>query len=266
MSFYGSAFTFDGVSSEDYGLMLYDFNNVSQGNSAYASDMTIQEDRIPLQYKSLYYGSYFKEPLEFTLVFGADEYTALNHEDIDRQEMDLIGSWLTGKQGYRWLSIAQPDLFNVRYRCIITDLKVIEFSGFKWAFQCTVHCDSPFGYLYPEEYNLSVSGEETLLLRSLSSYHGYYYPKVELSLNDGGSFTITNMTDNQSKFSVTDYPSADTLVIDGEHGIITSKSIKNPYVYCNFDFPKLVRGDNILKFSGNGNVKIICEFPVNIGG
>lgn len=266
MSFYGASFTFDGISSEEYGLMLYDFNNVSQGNSEYASGVSVQEDRLPLRYRSLYYGSYLKDVLEFTLVFGADEYSALRQEDIDRQEMDVIGSWLTGKDGYRWLSIDQPDLFGIRYRCIITDLKTIEFSGFKWAFQCTVHCDSPFGYTFPYEYNSDVKDSSSILIRSMSSYHGYFYPKVELTLSAGGTFSISNDQDSQYIFELKDYPSSDKIVIDGEHGIITAENTANPYKYFNFNFPRLVRGDNVLHLTGNGSIKIICEFPVNVGG
>ena len=133
MSFYGSSFSFDGISSEELGLMLYDFNTTSQGNSSFASGFQLNEERIPHKVRSLYYGGWLADNLEFTLVFGADEYSAMNHEDIDRQEMELIGSWLTGKSGYKWLSIDQDDMAGVRYRCIMTDLKMIEYSGFKWA-------------------------------------------------------------------------------------------------------------------------------------
>ena len=265
MSFYGSSFSFDGISSEELGLMLYDFNTTSQGNSSFASGFQLNEERIPHKVRSLYYGGWLADNLEFTLVFGADEYSAMNHEDIDRQEMELIGSWLTGKSGYKWLSIDQDDMAGVRYRCIMTDLKMIEYSGFKWALQCTAHCDSPFGHTFPQEFNVAVSGESSALIRSRSSYNGLYYPNMEIVLSGGGSFSITNQ-EASSNFALTDYPNADTIYIDGENGIMRSAAGINVYQYCNFIFPSLIRGDNHISFSGNGSVKYICEFPVNVGG
>ena len=94
MSFYGSSFSFDGRSCEEYGLMLYDFNTTEQGNSSYANGMEIKEDRVSGRYRSILYSTSYKDPLEFKLVFGANEIVAHNRQDIDRQEMELIGSWL----------------------------------------------------------------------------------------------------------------------------------------------------------------------------
>ena len=68
MSFYGSSFSFDGVSCEEYGLMLYDFDNTTQENSKFAS-IDILEDRVYQRPRSLFYGTTYKDPLEFKLVF-----------------------------------------------------------------------------------------------------------------------------------------------------------------------------------------------------
>lgn len=268
MSFYGSSFSYDGTSSEEFGLMLYDFNTTTQGNSEFATGVNIREDRIPSRYRSLFYGAELSDNLKFNLVFGADEYSAGMQEDIDRPEMEVIGSWLTGKNGYRWLSIDQEDMFGVRYRCIITDLKMIEFSGFKWAFQCVAHCDSPFAYTFPftTSFNGDGSGQFEGKLFSRSSYNGYYYPSVEIELNSPGSFSIINETDDGYEFKIEDYPNKDLIKINGENGIITTSSGINPYPYCNFKFPRLLRGDNRLKFMGDGSVRYTCEFPVNVGG
>ena len=266
MSFYGSSFTYDGRSSEEFGLMLYDFNTTTQGSSNFASGMSIKEERIPYRYRSLFCGATFEDTLRFTLVFGADEYSALNQEDIDRHEMEVIGSWLTGKANYCWLSIDQEDMIGVRYRCIITNLKMIEFSGFKWAFQCTVNCDSPYGYTFPVIHRFVVNGELSSNILSKSSHNGYYYPNLELQLLEGGDFSIVNESDNQHEFKLSNYPIADFISINGENGVISSKAGINVYQYSNFKFPRLLRGDNILKIKGNGIVKYICEFPVNVGG
>ena len=267
MSFYGSSFSFDGVSCEEYGLMMYDFDSHTQGNSKYASGMKIMEDRLPMLNRSLFYGAYYEEPLEFTLVFGADEDTAANDVPIDRQDVEVIGSWLTGHNEYKWLVIDQPDMEGLRYRCIITDLETIEVGMCKWAFQCTVHCDSPYAYTLPKIEQYVVDGERDVVLHSRSSANNPYYPEIVISLDGSNSFSITNLSDNNRSTEFTDLPqTTDTIRVSGDTGVVSAESGLNMYQNFNFVFPRLVRGDNHLKIMGQGTILFICSFPVNIGG
>lgn len=266
MSFYGSSFSFDGRSCEEFGLMLYDFNTTEQGSSSYASGMDIVEDRVVGRYRSILYNTRYKDPLEFKLVFGANDIAARNGQDIDRQEMELIGSWLTGHSTYKWLAIDQPDLENIRYRCILTDLEMLEYAGNKWAFQCDVHCDSPYAYRTPEAYSFTVDGSQDIIIRSRSSMNELYYPKVEISLKNCKEIEIANV-DTGDTFSMADLPSASlTMKLDGENGIIESNNGENLYPYCNFHWPSLKRGINHITLTGKGDFTFTCEFPVNVGG
>lgn len=49
------------------------------------------------------------------------------------------------------------------------------------------------------------------------------------------------------------------------NGIYTNMDL-NLYPYFNFEFFKLVCGDNLLEVVGNCMLEIQCEFPVNVGG
>lgn len=266
MSFYGSSFSFDGVSCEEYGLMLYDFDNTTQGNSKFAS-LDILEDRVYQRPKSLFYGTTYKDPLEFKLVFGANEYSAAHGESIDRQDMEVISSWLTGHHSYKWLTIDQPDMDGIRYRCIINDLETLEIGFDKWAFACTVHCDSPFAYTLPVDFEYAVDGKVDILLRSRSSSNDAYSPKICLTLTNGGDFQIINHSMGDSAFHLTGVPSSvGKILIDGERGILSCDSGWNLYPHSNFIFPKLRRGDNHITLTGSGIVKYTCEFPVSVGG
>ena len=266
MSFYGSSFSFDGVSCEEYGLMLYDFDNTTQGNSKFA-DIEVYEDRVYQRPRSFFYGASYKDPLEFKLVFGANEYAAAQNEPIDRQDMEVIGSWLTGHDAYKWMSIDQPDMAGIRYRCMITDLEVLEVGFDKWAFICTVHCDSPYAYTLPMEYSYTLSGTTNIVLHSRSSVNTPYCPQIAVTLTSGGNFSIMNHTLNDLTTTLSEVPaSAGQILIDGERGIVTCDAGLNLYPNFNFTFPKLKRGDNSLTITGTGNIKFTCEFPVNVGG
>lgn len=266
MSFYGGSFSFDGISCEEYGLMLYDFNNTTQGDSKYAS-LELDEDRVAGRSRSLFYNTYYKKPLEFKLVFGAGEYEGDTGEPLDRYELQLISSWLTDRNEYRELVVDQPDMERVRYRCIITDLTVLEHAMNKWAFQATVHCDSPYGYLMPQTFVYELDGKTDIVLPSRSSSNRPFFPKVEIEMGNSQTVSIVNADDGGREFKLTGLPQSDeTVSLNGETGVMSGSSGLNLYPYCNFQFPRLVRGDNRLTIEGASKVTFICEFPVMVGG
>lgn len=263
MSFYGSSFSFDGISCEEYGLMLYDFNNTGMKASEFTTGMDVIEDRLPQRARSLFYGTGYKDPLEFTLVFGVAD----SSEPIDRQEMEVLASWLTEHDDYKWLTIDQEDMVGIRYRCIMTDLKMLEFAGDKWALSCEVHCDSPFAYTMPEKFSYTVNGTADVVLHSRSSSNRPYYPPTTIALNGSGDFSVVNHSDGNYETKFTGVPqTSDIIDIDSENGIITTSHGLNVYPNFNFKFPRLVRGDNHLTITGKGTIVFVCEFPVNVGG
>lgn len=267
MAFYGCYFSFNGIPCTEYGLMMYDFGTKSDSSGALSVDTEIVEDRIARRYTPLHYGTITNEPLEFTMTFGADTNAIDKSEYLDRWDMDAIANWLTAHDKYKWLEITQPDMELFRYKCFITDLKYTEVGKLPWGFTCKVICDSPFAYQYPETYRYVVNGITEIDILNKSSYRGYYKPNLTITLSKGGTFSITNVTDNNRLMQFTGLPTSTTTIhIDTENEIITCDSLANPYQYFNFNFLRLCRGTNHLVLSGVGAIDIVCEFPINIGG
>lgn len=276
MAFWGKTFAFNEIACEDFDLMLYDIGNTSQGAGKFASTVSIVEEFIPSRWKPFFYGVKYEDKLELSMVFGVNQRRLDKEKYLDRYELETIGAWLTGHDKYMWLEVQQDDLEYVRYRCIVTGLDIVEFGNIPWALKATIVCDSPYGYLYPQEYTYNISGSSQIVFDNESSHNGYYKPVIEISLNSeddeeaedtGGTFSIENVTDNNRKFQFSNVPTAvSTITIDNEKCVITSDSGLNLYPYFNFNFFRLVRGENILKITGNGTLKIKCEFPINAGG
>ena len=265
MSFYGSSFSFDGISCEEYGLMLYELDSNKMDATRFAT-LEVHEERLYQRPRALFYGASHQDPLEFRLVFGAGEYEAAQNIPLDRQDLEVISAWLMKPDGYKWLTIDQPDMEGLRYRCVITELEVIEIALQQWAFQCTVHCDSPYAYTLPLTYTYVVNGSAEVTLHSRSSANVPYYPTLTI-VTSGRSFSITNLTEGSPGMILQNLPfSSDTLTIDGERGVMTSEEGANVYKCSNFKFPSLIPGDNFLKITGFGTVTFTCEFPVSIGG
>lgn len=84
----------------------------------------------------------------------------------------------------------------------------------------------------------------------------------------GDGISIQNLSDNNRTFQFKELPGGNSLTIyvDNKNQVITDSMDLNLYPYFNMKFMRLVKGDNLLKLTGNAEVKFICEFPVNIGG
>lgn len=272
MSFYGTSMIFDGIACEEMGLVLYDFDSNKQEVTKFSSNLSISEDRIDGRYRSLFYGGTVNEPLTFKMVLCANEDRARRNEPFDRWDLQKIAAWLTGHTTYKWLSIVQPDMENIRFRCLCSDLEAVEVAGNKWGFTCKITCDSPFAYMVPKKYSWTTTGSKTVNLFSESSHNGFYYPQLTIGGHQGGNIgvTINNATETHT-FSFKKLPSSiGTLTIDCENEIVTASSGMNAYQYIDFmdgfHFPRLVRGNNTITLSGAGTYSFTCEWPVNVGG
>lgn len=268
MSFTGTSITFDGIPSDDFGLVLYSkIDNATQKVTSFASPMDIQEDRILRKYRSYCYGGGYSDSLSFTLVLGCNEERAYTRSFFDAFDRERIAGWLTGFQDYRWLTIQQDDLQHVRYRCRAAKLEAIEMGGHCVGFEVEFQCDSPFAYMRPKTTTVAVSGTKTLVFANRSSMNGPYLPALEITLSSGNSISIVNASDSGREFKLSGLPtSVGKITVDNERMILTDVNGANLYPYWNNKTFRLQRGDNNLTITGNGTVSILTEFPVNVGG
>ena len=144
MSFYGCSFIYDGIPSEEYGLMIYDFGSVSQDDGSVGTELTILEDRVQRRSTPIHYGIANNAPLQFSLVFGA-------LEPLDRFDVAAIAGWLCGHAQYKPFTVVQPDMALYHYKAIVTKLDIIPWSGSPVAFKAALVCDSPFAYMRLDE-------------------------------------------------------------------------------------------------------------------
>ena len=267
MAFWGCEFLFDGVPCTQYGLMVYSFGSNRQSDVVFPSG-DIVEERLASRYDAMTYGVSQNNPLEYTLVFGANMDSIDAGASIDRFEVEAIASWLTGHQTRKWLTIVQPDTEIFRYKCFITDLQLITDGEYPWAFSCKVNCDSPFAYTFPDKYEYAVNGKLDVRFWNRSSYNGFFRPVIEITPKDGGDFSILNKTDKNRLFAFSGLPrtGGHVITVDNKNQIITSSAGIDLYPYFNMHFLRFVRGDNYLTFSGNASVRFVCEFPVSVGG
>jgi len=266
MAFYGCDFTFDGISASSKGLMLYNFGGTGQ-DDVDLSVGEIAEDRINRRYDSLLYGLVQNEPLEFTLVFGADPDDIDDGVFLTREKVNEIAKWLTGHQTWKVLTIDQEDMEDYHYRCMITGLRLLTDGSYPWAFSCRVTCDSPFAYKAASVTTQTLTGTaKNFTIENTSVLNGYYYPVITMTGNTGTSLAIINSSDSGRSCSLTGMPTgSQDITIDCRNCVITSSAGYNLYPYFSRNFLRLVPGTNNLTATGTGTLAITCEFPVNIG-
>lgn len=243
-----------------HGMFVCDFGGSGQEDVHFGNVAEIVEAKTVNQIKPIHFGvNYHEEPLEFSLVFGTDR-------PIDRYEMQNIALWLTGHQNYQWLQIDQPDMQDILYRCLITELTPISVGWVPHAFRATIRCDCPYAYGQQFEQKYTIADSETILFRNESTIRSYFRPDLIIKPASGATnISITNRSDEDREFAFADLPAGVEIHIDNEHGIITDAvSGYNLYDNFNMNFFRCVHGDNLLEVSGSCELTISGRFLYNI--
>lgn len=254
--------------------MMYNIDGASPSAGKFASGVTVVEQKLTNRWRPLFYGAKLEGKLKFDIVFGVNQRRIDNDEFLDRYELEAIGSWLTGHDKYLWLEINQDDMNYARYRCIISDLELVEFGNTPMALRATVTCDGPYAYMYPQVFEYTLNGTHTISFYNESSHNGFYYPIIEFVPTKASGLKIVNHSDGDRTFELTSVPSpTDTVVVNNDTQVIScydggelTTGFGDIYEQFNFNFLRLLKGENSLSVTGKGTLRLRCEFPVNVGG
>lgn len=254
-------FTFANTPAAMFGMFVCDLGSKKHSDIAFANQANIVETRLPRRVTPLHYGvRYNDQPLQFTLIFGAER-------ELDRYQFQEISNWLTGYQDYQWLSIDQPDLVHVQFRCLIQSLTPISVQWLPVAFEAKIICDCPYGYSYPFEEVISMNGTTNFRFYNDSTIKDPLKPEMKIELDANcTNFSVTNKTTGVAvRFS--GLPAGGLIIqIDNENEVIyDSTEIHDLYDCFNFQFLNLVSGDNDLVFEGIGKVTISGRYLYNVG-
>ena len=275
-------FTYDGIHSGKYGLLIASLNYENVENTPILSPV-IKTIKTSKRNRFSYVGIEYEnaQPLTFSILSQNDI------PDLVRRE---ILSWLVGRNGFKKLQIHQPDYDEYEYRCIFTDAEAIYVNGGCKGFRVTAQFDSPYCYGRPRKKTYTGDGNdyETITVVNTSDIlDDYVYPFVIIKPNissadvDGvyADIEIINTSDDIGRvFEIsgltTSLLSADEeLCIDNElciitkrkEGEITTSPIGNVLDKFNKNWLRLKKGANKLDIKINGRVTIEVPQYVLIG-
>lgn len=273
--FSANYFTYDGVFSGTYGLMLADFNeDVVTETTAFSPQVNIV--RPAKSHRAFLAGVNYPETPSHTFSMVSQ----MPIPDTVRRE---IISWLVGRSDFKKLEIHQSDLEGYYYRCIFSNLDIIYINGLCHGFRVTAMFDSPYQYgtptIYEADLNYSGNGMASVPINCNSDIKdGYIYPIVEFTANDTFRYAgedlgiyianrnVGGIGGRPFKFT-NDICGKDATTVDNELKMINGGSIdKDRFRAFNKKWLRLAPGRvNYLNVALNGSIKIICPQYVMIG-
>lgn len=252
MELSGSHFIYNGVASEQYGLI---FANV---DTSRLSSLAGESSSVTVYNKSGKKNYFIGEDFESSpLIFDAEVVTEDEHS-LDRWTRREIEKWLFHQHDYRKLYVDECcdvssdtyEVINGEYKqlylsCRFTNAEKIESANGIIGYKFTIECDSRMAWQDPVGYSYTFdsTGDTFNTVISVNvdtDSKDYVYPKVVISIGStGGDIIISNLTDDSTRTTSFDGLTPNiTLTMKGE-GI------------------NYVSGDNYLKFSSRNFIRLL---------
>ena len=267
MSFFGRSFIYDGKPSEEFGLLISNIDADGVNESMGSSSMEIEEQKVFRRATPYFFGATPSPKLEF-------ELSAFSEDDIDAETFGIIQRWLFSSREYKKLQIDQPDMQQVYFNCFLQEPEIVRVGSIIKGFNCTVTCDSPFAYKFPQTTTYTYTADvvdETETYYNMSEDKGaYLHPEtMVITMNNlGGDVTITNESDNDRVVSFTGLLGDEVLTISPNYQTISSSSGLKRLSASNKKFLRLVPNKNVLRIQGSvASISMTNQFVVKkIGG
>lgn len=265
MSFLGNYFTYNGVSSKDFNLILVSINdNTNEVPSG--SGIEIKSASVMKNSRKLFLGAVENQVLEIPIEI-------VSREPIDLLTFLRIKQWLFGNPGYHKLQIEDEWYSDFYFNCIIKPSEDIKFNGEYFGLRCNAECDSPYAYTFPQTktYTFDSSIINYFEFDNFSSQIHGLRPVIEFKMSKSGKeFSIKNLATNR-EFKMTGLSPNEVITVDNQNEIITSstglKRFKNLSKDKNQGYFSLAHGLNKLECRGFIKyLKITYQFAVRLGG
>lgn len=284
--FQESYFTFDGISSDEFGVILARTDNdMFSRTFAKRRDVIVekvQHNPLPFDF------GFNEETLEGNILIAGRE------TKLDAHKLSKIAAWLYKEDYKPLISNENPDI--VFYVKFINEQELYLGAQDQGYITLSFVANAPWGWSrqYEHTVDLRKTGETEIVVNNIgnaSDYNGLTIDielPSDITLPDGEvvefelspSYTICNTRTTKPKdaFTITDYyisnkkiekyslVKGETLHIDMENKTVESDNSLAPHrlVNCNKKWIKLMYGENRLRLTGYGIFTIRCQYPIVI--
>lgn len=250
--FNATYFTYDGVLSARYKLKISSFDdNSTQETNVFSQEITTS--------KPLFRDKYVISAINHS---GAPEVevSVLSAAIIDDMKKREILTWLCQGDSFKKLIIHKPEVETFYYMCKFKSVSEITVNGYCVGFKMVAVLDSPYQYGLTTKLDVDSgvhTAEEFTILNKSDYIDRYVYPLLTFKLNNTGSITIVNTSDDITReFKILDVPAGNEITIDNDLKIIDGEGafLHN----FNKNWLRLKKGENKLQITVDGEVHITC--------
>lgn len=254
MAFLSEYILYDGISSERFGLHIY--NNNGGLDTTSGSSFSILRNGIQGGLEYVYLGKEVKAPLTISL-------RLVSETPLDGAMQGTIHRWLMGKNVYKELRFIQADRSTWHIGCIFYEMEFIQNGNETVGIVIEGECDSC--YFRGEDVIITKTGQKnSFSIMNLSDCNEYIYPFVKITCpSSSSSVSIVNTTDNKRNFSIVGMSGDEVVEVDNMRKIITSSANIKRLSNCNKKWFRLLPGLNeIVAGFDTGSGEIQFTIPV----
>lgn len=258
MSSYHTSFTYNGLSSIEKGVILASFNADDGETDSFLSMENISsETNFGVRHE---YGARHDSVAEIKMTllrFNGNNFTVESFRDVVR--------WLTGAKKSSWLNLYENDKLAYSFLGKFTDVQQYKIDAVTIGIVATFTANSPWAYSDVNEINTAINGDKLITIYNKSD-NLYSYVDLDITFKNinGTTLSIYNKDTNETT-QVEKLDIDETITIDHNKIIYSSKDNKVFGNTFNFSWPRLAPGINNFTVSGNGELYIKYRYPIKAG-
>lgn len=233
MTVSADGFVFAERTSDDFGLIICEFDDSSDSDSA--SQVEFSLINSPIQNKWYKSGnSNYTEALAFSFSVAKDDFSA-----IDAYEYSAIARWLVRKDDFKDFMLTRRDYDNIHFYAQL-NVSPIEIGGNIVGIDVEGTTNAPFGFSALETYTFDTNDGTTFSFSDNSDEIGYIYPDLKITVRTGGDISLLNQTENRA-FTLKNCVANEVITIDGKTLQIDSTAVShNIYEDSNYQYFRIV--------------------------
>lgn len=245
-------FTFNGVTSDSMGVYLVR-TTTGLAPNPFVAGKEVQEE-YPARADSPFF---FRSKLQqYTLTMT---FSTLSN-NMTPTLMKSIANWLIKDKYYPFVSDDNPD--KIFYLIAVNQINFMTNATNEGYFEVQFKSKYPYALTTASTPTHSIVSSGSFVLNNLSNVHEYYYPEMEITVNSGTSFTLTNATDANRATTITGLTASEIVYLNNSKKQLISSTGNYRYSTFNKNWFRLLQGNNTINVTGTVGIVFRTQFPV----
>lgn len=268
MAIFGNYFTYNGISSKEFDLVLASFETINNFEMGLNQSL-ITGDMNKYRNHQNYNGKKYGDVLSFQFSVIKTPYKNGKQQYITRNDVRKINKWMTRCDSPAILHFDDDEEY-IDYICLITDVDNTAYDGRIVELKYTATCISPYGYSKLKTFETTTSTEVNFsIVVDSDDTDSCIYPLITITPSSSGTVKIMNADANKSLYVYVKKELPITINCElqqfyDEIGLLSLEDIGIVDV-SDIYIPSLKDGENNFSISGNCTVKFEWREPRKVG-